>query len=594
MARKPVTREHELLAWGRSVLSGDVVVGRLIRLAVERNTADLRRWPATSADECRRRGDAYWWSPDAADSVIWFTEQLRHWKGEWAGQQIHLEPWQQYILGVAFGWLDPDGLRRFRRLWLEIARKNGKSFLAAAIALYLLDADAEPGAEVYGAATKREQVTDLVWRDAWEMVRQSSALKGRLERYRSSYRIVCEATGSRFQALASEEDSLDGLNAHGVILDEMHVHRTMGPYEKLETSMGSRRQPLLVVATTAGDDTPETPYARLHDYQVAVLEGMPDDRQAAFIFALDETDDPFDQTTWPKSNPNLDVSVKRDYLESQAAKAKQDRSFYPSYLRYHVNRRAASAVRAISPEAWDSCEAEIDWTTFAGMECFGGVDLSSTQDLTAIALAFPRDGYWYYLFRCYLPEELVGVNARRDMVPYGEWVRQGWLLTTPGNAIDDRKIAQDMLELSMQYRVAEWAYDPWHAVQLANRLEEVGIPAVKFRQNLSGYGAPVMHFLDELGSGRARHDGNPLVRWCALNAATKEDSNGNRIWHKLASQRRIDPIVAATMARGRALARNVDAGGSAFEAWDDDATTARPVPLIGGTVSAFEQGEWTS
>lgn len=567
---------HPAMFWAKRVLAGKQVAGRLITLAVQRHMHDLAL--------TRRKGGhpkGFVFDEEKAGRVIRFFERnLRHWKGEWAGQALKLQPWQQFVLWVIFGWRRADGMRRFRRVWLEVGRKNGKTLLAAGLGLYLMDPDGEPGAEIFSTATKLSQVSRYVMRDAWEMSRQSDLLRDRIECTRTieggPVHLVCEARKSTFTALSSESSTFDALNVHGAILDEMHEHRTLTAYEKLETGMGARRQPLLIVVTTAGDDTPETPYAQLHDYAVNVLEGyasgFDDDALAVFIFALDEDDDPFDADVWEKANPNIGVSVKREYLAEQAQKAQNDGAFMPSYLRYHCNRRAAAAARAIAPEDWDACAEAIDWSEYDGATCYGGIDLSSTQDLTSVALCFVRkDGGIVYRWWNFLPIELLAENSRRDLVPYADWAAQGHLLTTPGNQIDDRAIAALVLELSERYQVVQWAVDPWHAVQLANRLQEVGITVVKFTQDLPSFGAPVMHFLDEVRAGAMRHDGNPLVRWCALNAVTKEDAHGNRKFHKAASRKRIDPIVAATMARGRALV--LDTGAAVVALYESEGLT---------------------
>ena len=537
--------------WADDVLAGRVVVGRLVRLAVERDAYDQE----TGA----KRG--LYFDEEAASAALEWYQFCRHYEGEYAGQVLELQPWQQWITWVSYGWKRAaDGYRRFRERLIEVGRGNGKSTWMAGDGSYLFIGDGEPGAKVYAAATKRDQAA-IVWGCAARMVEQSEELSSIIKVHDSvnHHNLSYLAQNAQFLPLSSDSRKMDGLNPHGVIVDEFHEHANRKLYDKLKTAMGKRRQPMMTLITTAGEDAGETIYEEIHEYGVDVLQGwgeggFEDDRFFAFIACIDDEDDPFDESCWIKANPNLGVSVRVDHIREIAHRARKMPSELPTLIRMHCNRRATSKVRAITADAWDSCRENINWADFDGMACIGAVDLSSTLDLTALTLHFLRNGLHYYRFFAWMPEDQLRDAVNRDRVPYDVWVKQGWLELTPGDQIDDTVIARRVMECSKRYRVLQWTHDPWHAVQLGNTLErEAGIKIIKFLQDLKSYGEPTMLFIDEIYSKQMRHDGNPLARWCALNAVTKEDAHGNKRFHKAASKKRIDPIVAATMARGRAI-----------------------------------------
>jgi len=539
------------MRWADDVLSGDAVVGRLVRLAVERHEYDLE----TGID----RG--IFFDEGAARRAVEWYQFCHHYEGEHAGEVLELEPWQQWITWVSYGWKwIKDGTRRFRERLIEVGRGNGKSTWMSGDGNYHFIGENEPGAQVYAAATKREQAA-IVWGCAARMVEQSPELSKIVKVHDSvNHRImVFKDNNARFVPLSADSRKMDGLNPQSVIVDEFHEHANRKLYDKLKTAMGKRRQPMLTLITTAGEEAGETIYEEIHEYGIDVLEGwrnddFMDDRFFAFIACIDDDDDPFDEAVWPKANPNLGVSVSIDHLREMANRARKMPSELPTFLRMHCNRRATSAARAINIEDWDACREDIDWKEFRGRSCIGAVDLSSTTDLTALTLYFPHNGLHYYRFFAWLPEEQLREACDRDRVPYDLWVRQGWLGLTPGNQIDEEVIANKVIELTGEYNVLEWTHDPWHAVQLANVLErKAGIQIVKFLQDLKSFGEPTMYFLDELAVHKMRHDGNPVARWCAGNAVTKEDAQGDKRFHKKMSRKRIDPIVAAAMARGRGI-----------------------------------------
>ena len=529
-------------------------IGKLERLGIERQARDLERWPARSQADCEP--DGYWWDEHAANRVVEFIERFcRHHKGEWAGQPFRLEPWQREIVRTIFGWRRPDGTRRFRTAYVEVPRKNGKTELAAAVGLYLLVADGEAGAEVYSAATKRDQAR-IVHNAAKQMLRRSPDLRRFVEQYRDN--LVVPATASKFEALSSESHTLDGLNPHGIILDELHAHRDRHLRDVLITGTGARRQPLEWIITTAGVYNPASIGWEMHDYAVNVLQGVFEDETFfAYIAAADEEDDWQDPATWAKANPNLGVSVKLEYLEELADRAAKSPSFLNTFFRYHLNIWTQQLERWIPIEAWDRCGGPVDEGALIGRRCFGGLDLSSTIDITALALAFPaEDGSYDLVMRFWVPEDRLHERSERDRVPYDAWARDGWLQVTPGNVVDYGFIREEIHRLADRYEIVELAYDPWNASKLAVELFGDGVPMVEFRQGYASMSPAAKEFERLVTAGLLRHGGHPVLRWMANNVTIRQDPAGNIKPDKERSREKIDGIVAAIMAIGRASVHN--------------------------------------
>jgi phage terminase large subunit-like protein len=397
-----------------------------VRLACERHLADLG---STAARGLR-------FDVATARHAIEFFGFLRHSKGEWAGQTFALARWQEFVVGCLFGWKRSDGLRRFRTAYCAVPRKNGKSTLSAGIGLYLLVADGEQGAEIYSAATSRDQAR-IVFDEAKRMVGSSPALKRRVGILINNLHVA--ATASRFMPLSSDSSTMDGLNVHGAIIDELHAHRTRNVVDVLETATGARRQPLLFEITTAGYDRHSICFEH-HDYSIKVLEGtVPDDSWFAFIACANEDDDWTDPEVWRKANPNFGLSVKEDDLARKAEKAIALPGAQNAFRRMHLNQWTEQAERWIDLAAWDACAGPVALELLRGRPCFGGLDLSTTTDVTALAWVFPPeddDGLWRVLSRYFVPSENLRKRAERDRVPYDLWAAQGFIEPTPGNVVD--------------------------------------------------------------------------------------------------------------------------------------------------------------
>ncbi len=527
-----------------SVLSEKIVAGKHIKLACERHLRDLE----TAGD----RG--FYYSEVAAQHIVDFFEKfLRHSKGEWAGQPFKLQPWQIFLLAVEFGWLRiADKLRRFRVSWNEFPRKNGKSTLSAGKGLYLLTADAEAGAEVYTAATKRDQAK-IIWSEAARMVKSSPYLSKLVTAHHSSLSIAMFS--SKFEPLGADSNTMDGLNVHGGLIDEIHAHRSRGVYDLLETATVARRQPLIDITTTAGSDRHSIAY-ELHDYAQKILEGiLEDDTFFAIVAAADNADDWRLETTWKKANPNIDVSIKSSDLGAKAKRAGDMPGYENTFKRLHLNIWTEQAVRWLNMDKWDACAGEIDINALNGMTCWAGLDLSTTTDISAYILVFNVFGQTVALPYFFVPEENAIERAKTDRVPYDRWIRDGHIIATPGNVIDYEFIRKTINDTAERFDIKEIALDRWNGTQLGVQLKDDGRNIVPFGQGFASMNHPTKELEALVVSQRLVHYGNPVLRWMASNVAVKTDAAGNLKPVKDQSTGRIDGIVALIMAIGaRALA----------------------------------------
>lgn len=531
----------EVAQYAKGVVSGKILTNELVRLCCERHLRDLKDGHERGLYFCQK----------SADHILQFFHFLKHSKGEWAGADFTLSPWQKFNLAVTFGWKKrADGLRRFRTAYNELPRKNGKSTLAAGVGLYLFFADGEPGAEVYTAATKRDQAR-IVHSEAVRMVRASSSLLKMIEVFRDN--LSCPATSSKFEPLGADEDTLDGLNVHGAIIDEVHAHRTRGVYDVLDTATGSRRQPLIFTITTAGADK-ESICWELHDYAEKILRGiLKDDTFFGFIACADEKDDWSEERTWRKANPNYGISIKPDDMERKAAKAKELVSYQNTFRRLHLNSWTEQWDRWIPMEKWELCSGAINKTELEGKECFAGLDLSTTTDISALVLAFRLGGRVKLLPFFWVPKDNIRERAIRDRVPYDVWVREGFIKATEGNTVDYDVVRSDINQIQARYDLKELAFDPWNATQLSLQLQGDGVKVIPFRQGFASMSAPSKEFEKLIVSGKLEHGDNPVLKWMVSNVAIRLDAAGNIKPAKDKSSERIDGVVASIMAIGTAL-----------------------------------------
>lgn len=524
--------------WGESVLRGKFLACKWMRLMVERHFRDL--------EIGKDRG--FWFSEKAAEHILEFFQAfLHHSKGEWAGKPLLLEPWQAFGLAVQFGWLRDDGYRRFKTSFESTARKTGKSTKTSGVGLYMLDFDDEPGADVYSFATTRDQA-EIVWGEAARMVESSPALRTRIKTLRRNLHIA--GTASKFEPLGADENTLEGLNTHCGLGDEIHAHRSRAVYDVIETSMGSRRQPMMSCITTAGVERESLCYT-LDDYAQKVLEGIfDDDTFFALLCRLDEGDDWRDEAVWSKANPNLGISFKLETMQNACKKAQQMPTYENTFRRYYCNQWTEQYTRWIPMDKWDLCQGKVDASELTGMTCFTGLDLSTTIDITALVLAFDCGSVTRVLPFFWVPEENARERSRKDKVPYVEWIRDGYIEATPGNVVDYDFIRAKIHELSEQYKIQEIAVDAWNATQLSVQLKGDGANIHPFRQGYASMSAPSKDLEGLILSQRLDHGGNPVLRWMASNVAVRMDPAGNIKPAKDESTDRIDGIVALIMAIG--------------------------------------------
>lgn len=511
-------------------------------------------WIRTEADEraCLR---GCWFDREAGERVCDFFERfLVHTKGEWAGRPFTLFEWQKKdLLMPLFGWRRRSGERRFRRAYIEIPKKNGKSGLCSGIALYLLMADGEPGAEVYAAAADRDQAA-IVYGEAEKMVLKSPGLQKRLRVVASRKTIAYPRTMSYFRCLSADVPTKEGLNIHGLIFDELHAQRSRDLFDTLEYGGSARRQPLLVSITTAGYDRNSICWEQ-HEYADKILRGVVDDPSFfSLIYAANEEDDWTDPDVWRRANPSFGLTIKPDVFEEEAREAQEKPAKQNSFKRYRLNIWTSSETRWMDADRWKASGGDpIDETGLAGRDCFGGLDLSTTTDITACVFLFPEeDGGYVVLPRFWIPEENMRERSRRDRVPYDVWVRQGLMAATPGNVIDYDWIRSDIEAAADRYRIRELGYDPWNATSLVTQLQDGGLAMVPVRQGYASLSGPMKELEALVLQRKFRHGGNPVLRWMADNVQATMDPAGNIKPDKGKSRERIDGIVACIMALARA------------------------------------------
>lgn len=537
--------EHIVTKYAREIVEGKYLACKLRILACKRHLDDLKNG---------KNRDLYF-DEDAANHAIDFFGFLNHSKGKWAGTSFQLEGWQKFVIGCIFGWKRSSGLRRFRAVYEEIPRKNGKSTKLAGIGLYLFFADNEGGAEVYAVATKKDQAR-IVFEEAKRMVNASSLLKERIAVLK--YNLNITGTASKFEPLGADEDTMDGLNTHAAIIDELHAHKTRGVVDVMQTSTGSREQPLMYEITTAGYNKLSVCYEH-HDYSRKVLEGIvQDDSWFAFICSIDKDDDWTTKTAWKKANPNYGVSVNPEDLAVKCNRAKQIPGEQNSFKRLHLNVWTEQASRWVDMQIWDECPNEIDISELYGLKCYGGLDLASVEDITAFVLYFPE--VHVLLCNFWLPEDTIKKRFEESRVPYHVWVDEGYITSTDGNVADYDQIRSDIIDLSESFNIQEIAYDRWNATQITTQLEGGGLTMVPFGQGFTSMAAPSREFGKLITGRELNHGNNPVLRWMASNVSAKEDPAGNIKPDKSKSSEKIDGIVSSIMAIGRGMVQPEEQG----------------------------------
>jgi len=498
-----------------------------------------------------------------ANRAIQFIELLKHTKGEWAGQQFILMDWQRDIIRKLFGTVNPDGTRQYRTCYIELPRKNGKTTLSAAIALFLLFADGEVGGEIYSAANDRGQAS-LVFNEAASMVRQDPYLIKQCKIIDSQKRIAHYAMNSFYCAISAEAYSKFGYNAHGIIYDELHASPDRELWDVLTTSTGARKQPLTVVITTAGYDRNSICWEQ-HDYACKVRDGIIDDPTfLPVIYAAPENADWTDEEVWHKCNPALDVFRSLDEMRTLCNKAKETPALEMTFRRLYLNQWTTSAERWMPMDKWDACAGVVNEEGLKGRLCYAGLDLAATTDLTALSLVFPDENSLDVVMRFWIPDDTAREKERRDRVPYLTWAQQGFIKLTEGNVIDYGYIKQELLELREIFNIQEIAFDRWGATKLVQELQDEGFTVVPFGQGYASMSPPTKELMTLVLSQKIRHGGHPILRWNADNMVVAQDPAGNLKPDKAKATQKIDGVVALIMAIDRA-SRHQQEGVSIYE-----------------------------
>lgn len=538
------------LEYAEQVVAGTVAAAEPLRLACQRQLADLERW--------RGADQPYSFDERKAARICTFVEAMPHIKGKWARAGrglIELQPWQSFLLTTIFGWIRADGTRRFRQVYIEVPRKNAKSTITSAVALFMLALDGEEGAEIYSAATTRDQAA-IVFRDSMAMVDKSPEFCKSLGVSSNSLAIFQRATNSRFMALSSQDHRLDGLNPHFSMLDEVHAMVGRGLFDVLDTAMGARSQPLLWLITTAGSNQAGICYEQ-HQYVKRILQGsVADETYFGVIYTIDQATDAWDDPeVWCKANPNYGISVDPEDLLRQAKKAAVMQAAQSAFLTKRLNVWIHADSAWLDMMAWArGADSSLKLEDFHGQPCYVGLDLASRSDIAAAVLLFPMDNNKLALFgRYYLPDDAI----ERDLSGhYDAWVRQERLITTEGAITDMEVIVDDLVAFVSRFDVKAVCFDPWQIAPLLAALQKRGVtvPLVEIKQTVQNI-SPAMKELEAMVlGGLIVHDGCPVTSWMMSNVVCHYDNKDNVYPKKDRPENKIDAALASMFALNQYLA----------------------------------------
>ena len=493
---------------------------------------------------------------EKADYAVNFINCLSHTKGIWAGKPFELLDWQEQIIRDLFGIIKPNGYRQFNTAYIEIPKKNGKSELAAAVALLLTCGDFEERAEVYGCAADRGQAS-IVFEVAADMVRMCPALSRRVKILTATKRIIYLPTNSFYQVLSAEAYSKHGFNVHGVVFDELHTQPNRKLFDVMTKGSGdARTQPLFFLITTAGTDTHSICYEQ-HQKAIDLIEGRKIDKTFyPVIYGASEDDDWTKRNTWVKANPSIGETIGFDKVQAACDSARQNPGEENSFRQLRLNQWVKQTIRWMPMNKWDLCGFKIDNNSLNGRVCYGGLDLSSTTDITAFVLVFPPvEKSDKYIIKPYfwIPEECLDLRVRRDHVPYDVWLKTGHLEITEGNVVHYGYIEKFIEELGTKYNIKEIAFDRWGAVQMVQNLEGMGFTVVPFGQGFKDMSPPTKELMKLVLERKLAHGKHPVLRWMMDNIFIRRDPAGNIKPDKEKSTEKIDGAVATIMALDRAI-----------------------------------------
>jgi phage terminase large subunit-like protein len=537
------------LAYAQAVVAGEIIACKWVKAACSRQLDDLKRWQG-------KRAAPWQFNIAAAERVCAFIELMPHIKGPKAGTLIVLEDWQCFILTTIFGWLKPDGQRRFRRVYIEVPRGNAKSTLSSTVALYMLALDGEGGADCYSLATTREQAR-IVFGDAKHMALKSPRFRKAFGVDVLAHSVVQPSSASKLMALAAEGSTLDGLNIHFGCVDELHAHKTRTVYDVVETGTGKRTNSLLWVITTAGHDRAGICY-ELRTYLTKVLDRrFSDDTQFGVIYTIDDGDDWTSEAALVKANPNWDVSVMPEVVRALGKKATQMAAATNNYLTKHLNIWVNADTAWMDMRAWDRCAdpaLQIDnFRKENGYVCTIGLDLASKVDVAAKTYTFShpdQPGHVWVFGRYYLPQLAIDTSKNSQ---YAGWVREQRITVTPGSVTDYDQIEVELLDDRQRYNVREVPYDPYQATQLATHMLKARVPMVEVRQIVGNMSEPMKKWESLVLEGKLHHDGDPVLGWMVSNVVAHIDKKDNIYPNKELPENKIDGVVAGIMALGRLI-----------------------------------------
>ena len=552
------------IQYAERVLSGEIVAGELVRLSCQRFLNDLEHGP--------ERG--VYFSEDRAQHILDFYNFVPHVKGALAGKPIELMAWDIFILINLFGFViplidemtgeqmfDDDGdaimVRRFRTAYNEVARKNAKSTLSSGIGLYMTGADGEGGAEVYSAATTRDQAR-IVFDDAKNMIKKAPRSLGRLFGH-VKLNIHQERSASKFEPLSSDANNLDGLNIHCGIVDELHAHRTRDVWDVLETATGARLQSLLFAITTAGSNKEGICFEQ-RDYAIKVLRGVvDDDTYFAVIYTLDEDDDPFDEKNWPKANPGLGICKRWDDMRRLAKKAKEQIAARPNFFTKHLNIWVTAESAWMDMDRWDKCgdiapdDELVNWPLWVGIDLANKIDICA-----AVKTWLAPNGHTHTKSKFWLPEGRLETAPKHISELYRKWADAGYLDLTDGDVIDHGYIKAEVEAWVKGESLKEIAFDPWSATQFSLALAEEGLPLVEVAQTVKNLSESMKSVQADVYGCKIHHDGNPVMTWMMSNVTVKPDKNDNVFPNKSTPENKIDGPVALFTAKSRLLVNGGD------------------------------------
>lgn len=532
-----MTYAERATRYAQRIVDGDIPACRVVRLACQRHLDDLENSTEYVFDE------------EAVHRVCFFIELLPHTKGQWLrrGELLKLEDWQVFLIGVPFGWLRKDtGKRRFRRVYAEVPRKNAKSTISAALGLYALAFDHEAGAEVYCGAGSEKQAWE-VFRPAKLMAEKSPHLLAATGLEVNAKTLVQQASASRFEAVIGKPG--DGASPHFAIVDEFHEHNTDDQLDTFLTGMGAREQPMLWVITTAGADTAGPCYA-LRSEAIEVLQGKVTNPEFfSVVYTTDADDDWTSVDSIVKANPNIGVSVDKDFLIAQQRDAVNNPRKQSAFKTKHLNLWVGAADPYFNSEKWRQLSGDYPLESFHGKQCWIGVDLAAKIDLTAVVYLFKEADDYFVVPRFYCPEDVINDPKRRS---YFAWMKEGHLIATDGNVTDFDLVQQDLVEATERFAVQTIGFDQWNSMQMSTSLSTAtGVSCVDIPMTVKHLSDPMKWLQALIEDGTLHNDGNPIMEWMMGNVTAKEDRNGNVFPRKERAENKIDGAVALIMAMER-------------------------------------------